>query len=121
MSAAKSTSPIIQTRHTTVKKDREIFDQQRHTHELKLINSRSVVKQEPKHELIDEDDEDDAEYDDDEYSYSASGHTTPMPVSPEPALTSTSIKNPSILLDQQQLLSVRSTSQKADQVSTTHK
>lgn len=98
-----------------MKKDREIFDQQRHTHELKLINSRTVVKQEPKHEIID-DEEDDDEFDDDEYSYTASGHTTPLPISPEPTLTTTSIKNPSILLDQQQLLSVRNTSQKTEPV-----
>lgn len=99
-----------------MKKDREIFDQQRHTHELKLINNRSLVKQEPKHEIMDEDEDEEAEFDDDEYSYTASGHTTPLPISPEPTLTTSTIKNPSILLDQQQLLSVRNTSQKIEPV-----
>lgn len=131
--ADKSTNPIIQTRNLTVKKDREAFDQQRHTHELKQLigNARSVggtattqqqhsphrnaaVKKEMKHEQQDESASDLAagvgEYDDDGYSYTTtSGHSTPLPVSPEPGLTANSIKNPSVLLDQP-LLNVRQVS-----------
>lgn len=87
-----------------------MFDQQRHTNELKIITTRgggTHVKQEPKFEMIDEDEQrgggggggggddefndDDGEYEDDEYSYTASGHSTPslmMPsTTPEPTAT----------------------------------
>lgn len=48
------------------------------------------------------------DYDDDGYSYSTtSGHSTPLPIHPDPSLTTNSIRNPSVLLDQQQLLNVR--------------
>lgn len=63
-----------------------MFDQQRHTNELKVITTRgggTHVKQEPKFEIIDEDGggdddgDDDDDYEDDDYSFTASGHSTP--------------------------------------------
>lgn len=94
----KSQNANIQTRYNTVKKEKDMYDQQRHTNEVKMItnrgdNSNVRIKHEPKLELIDgnfeEDDEEDGDFDDEEYSYTASGHSTPIPATPEPRQTPT--------------------------------
>lgn len=83
-------NPNIQTRNNTVKKDREIFDQQRHTNEMKMITNRGTSKQEYKQDAVDEDDD---EFEEDDYNYSvASGQSTPLPPTPEPTKTPTPVE-----------------------------
>lgn len=94
----KSQNANIQTRYNTVKKEKDMYDQQKHTHEVKMITNRSDhsnvrIKHEPKLELIDgtfdEDDEEEGDFDEEDYSYTASGHSTPLPATPEPRQTPT--------------------------------
>lgn len=75
-----------------------MYDQQRHTNEVKMITNRSDhsnvrIKHEPNLELIDgtfeENDEEEGDFDDEDYSYTASGHSTPLPATPEPRQTPT--------------------------------
>lgn len=80
-SVGRTTNPNLTTRNTTIKKDKEIFDQQRSS-----IKSPSTggINLGVKDEL----DEFSDEYDD-EYSYSLSGQSTPIPPTPEPTKTPT--------------------------------
>lgn len=74
-----------------------MYDQQRHTNEVKMLTNRSElnssvrIKHEPKLELIDgaldDDDDEDGDFDDEDYSCTASGHSTPLPATPEPRQT----------------------------------
>lgn len=56
-------------------------------------HSNIRIKNEPKLEMIDgtfdDDEEEDGDFDDEDYSYTASGHSTPLPATPEPRQTPT--------------------------------
>ncbi|KAJ6646973.1 Polycomb protein Sfmbt [Pseudolycoriella hygida] len=71
----KTTNLNLATRNSTMKKDKEIFDQQR----LSLKSTHAVK---------DEADEFSDEFED-EYSYSLSGQSSPIPPTPEPTKTPT--------------------------------
>lgn len=75
----KTTNANLTTRNTTIKKDKEIFDQQRLSIKSSTNSSTGGLNLGVKDEL--EEFSDDYE---DEYSYSLSGQSTPVPPTPEP-------------------------------------
>lgn len=81
----KATNANLTTRNTTIKKDKEIFDQQRLSIKSSTNNSSTGgLNLGVKDELEEFSDE----YED-EYSYSLSGQSTPIPPTPEPTKTPT--------------------------------
>lgn len=75
----KTTNANLTTRNTTIKKDKEIFDQQRLSIKSSTNSSTGGLNLGVKDELEEFSDE----YED-EYSYSLSGQSTPVPPTPEP-------------------------------------
>lgn len=78
------TNANLTTRNTTIKKDKEIFDQQRLSIKSSANQSTGGLHLGVKDELDDLSDD----YED-EYSYSLSGQSTPVPPTPEPTKTPT--------------------------------
>lgn len=82
----KATNANLTTRNTTIKKDKEIFDQQRLSLKSSTNNSSTGgLNLGVKDELEEFSDE----YEDEEFSYSLSGQSTPIPPTPEPTKTPT--------------------------------